>query len=727
MATNEYSFKGAINNFIYALAPAGAIILAAIIGLVIGKKIEHFAEWVPFFTVGFTLAILILSSYIAIPLKFKQSCLLLGWLFIGLLPYGVYKIFQQFHDTIGHGEKLGMDSLILIAAVIVNYRLGASHFMREISQGKRILIYASLLLLTLLAWGGLFQLTNWGTYIKTFAISKLHFYSAFIICFCIAFAYTFNLKKNHLPRSVKIILNSLLALIFLIMSFRYDTLSLVGASFQLHWEYFVGPIRGLRDGGWLLWDIPSQYGFLNIFLASLLPVKSSWQAMYTFQGILLFIAALLAYRVISDSNRNLGRILIAALMTFCAVFFADPELIGPYPYPSSSVVRFFWCYVFIYLLYKYSRDDSFSAKKFLYYGTICWMFSVLWSAESAIYTTVTFYSALFIITLQKLLDKNNHSCRFQLGSFYLLQPIAAMLVVLILISSYYYLQLQHFPDWSMFFMYGLGYAAGFGSFPLSLVGSIWLLISLLIVIVCQIKDLQHSSHSERAVVALVGAAGCLWAISSYYVGRAVPQNITAMLPVITTLTALALNISQKKMVDNAGSYFLNLPIKSVALILMFLIMITVIGNSNFLERIKPFKSFNADMSQLLLPAKSSLQKLTTKLAVPVDDRIAYYGSSAFLPRLKTAGEYTLHDSTWLPAPMQLLELPISHDKKELIVKRFLSRSLKAGYLIHAKGEGALEEASFANWVMVLKQYYSETKLANTQKWYIAHFEPKSQD
>ncbi|MGI9043930.1 MAG: hypothetical protein ACR2GK_07360, partial [Gemmatimonadaceae bacterium] len=50
-----------------------------------------------------------------------------------------------------------------------------------------------------------------------------------------------------------------------------------------HWGFFIGPIEQLRQGGTLLWDTPSQYGFLSILIPALLP-GSAWQSFWFFQS-----------------------------------------------------------------------------------------------------------------------------------------------------------------------------------------------------------------------------------------------------------------------------------------------------------------------------------------------------------------------------------------------------------------------------------------------------------
>ena len=178
--------------------------------------------------------------------------------------------------------------------------------------------------------------------------------------------------------------------IFLLMSFRYDTL-FAGTS-EAHWEYYVGPIRNIKNGSWLLWDTPSQYGFLNILTTALLPITSAWQSLYVLQGVLLFITAILIFMVFLSKDRM--NVLFAFIITISSLFFADPDLIGPYLYPSSSVMRFFWCYALLGFFYLTNHNQRIALKTVVIWGTLLWLMGVLWSSESAIYSTVTFYCGL---------------------------------------------------------------------------------------------------------------------------------------------------------------------------------------------------------------------------------------------------------------------------------------------------------------------------------------------
>jgi len=67
----------------------------------------------------------------------------------------------------------------------------------------------------------------------------------------------------------------------------------MGEEFAHHWSFYTGPAELVRAGGWLLHDVPSQYGFLNIALLAALPGANSFQNLY-------FITALTCSRLSSS-------------------------------------------------------------------------------------------------------------------------------------------------------------------------------------------------------------------------------------------------------------------------------------------------------------------------------------------------------------------------------------------------------------------------------------------
>ncbi|MEJ7640344.1 MAG: hypothetical protein WKF75_20850 [Singulisphaera sp.] len=92
------------------------------------------------------------------------------------------------------------------------------------------------------------------------------------------------------PRSLAFTMGNLLAIAILgLASLRADSLGGTAVMHPFHergmvafhhWGAIVGPAELVRRGGWLLWDVPSQYGFLSALTIAAIPLKSVWQSFY---------------------------------------------------------------------------------------------------------------------------------------------------------------------------------------------------------------------------------------------------------------------------------------------------------------------------------------------------------------------------------------------------------------------------------------------------------------
>ena len=77
------------------------------------------------------------------------------------------------------------------------------------------------------------------------------------------------------------------------VSFRVDPLFTYSG--YAHWSFWVGPALQVRHGGWLLWDVPSQYGYGSILALAAMPLRSIWQSLYVLNGVLNLGSALVVY------------------------------------------------------------------------------------------------------------------------------------------------------------------------------------------------------------------------------------------------------------------------------------------------------------------------------------------------------------------------------------------------------------------------------------------------
>ena len=128
------------------------------------------------------------------------------------------------------------------------------------------------------------------------------------------------------------------------LAFRMDYISVDA----YHPAYFIEVIQGLKYNLKLFYSQPSQYGFLNIFLPSILPMDGLG-SFHVFQGGLLVAATVLTMLSLYCLCKSTSLILFICLAPF-AVMLADLDLIGPNAFPSSSVMRFFPVYLFLTLI-----------------------------------------------------------------------------------------------------------------------------------------------------------------------------------------------------------------------------------------------------------------------------------------------------------------------------------------------------------------------------------------
>ena len=504
----------------------------------------------------------------------------------------------------------------------------------------------------------------------------------------------------------RLYLDAVVIAVFFWISFRHDSLFIPGSEY--HWEYYAGVVQGIRNGGWLLWDTPSQYGFLNVLLASLVPSASAWQSFYIFQGTLLFFVStgiyLAARRYASTSVFQ--RLAVFAIV-FMALFFADPELIGPYPFPSSSVVRFFCVYALVLVTWfipKFGLRQAIAL-------SVVWSLAVIWSAESAIYGTAIF---LFILAalLQTRSTENHHVA---LAGKYVLIAAMCLAMVLVILFAFYFARLGVAPDLLGFFEHAIGYAGGFGYVPFSLSGpgNLLLLVFMGLSILC-IEVIQRGGVAKDGLVApLAAMAGCIWGIATYYIGRPVPQNITAMLPIIAMVVYFSLALSKRA---NMGGY--SLPIKAAALPLFFLILIPLF-NPKWIGNLAQIESFASDVTAKLPKATNELQQLLSQAKPSAGTPIVYYGDDAAPPIF--SGDYArLNETNWLPIPLQLLETPVTEARRRLYLNRYICRNQPSGgILVNRKGDAIA--ARLQGFLHELSRYYDVKEVASGNTYTLYRF------
>ena len=622
------------------------------ITLLFGERHFGLAKWVPYLFIPFPLLIFGFKKIKHFKASFfNQLLILLPLILYILLLFGSIAKIHEFNYFLFLFFALST-SIAIVS--LTQYRLLTA-------------------LVSLISWLTIYPLLNWRLVAGFLEDSPFPYliYACTILVLIGWFLY--NSKETTATNRpiINFFLIVILLSIFFYLSFRTDTLFIPGSEY--HWEYFVGPIRTIRNGGWLLYDAPSQYGFLNILLASLLPIKSSWQSFYIFQSSILFITSsavlLLLFSFVKNSFTSKCLIFFLVLGSF---FFADPAWIGPTPYPSSSVTRFFSCYLLLCLSF---IPNQYPHRVLLI--SLGWLIGALWSAESFLYSTVIYF---FYIAADLFYCNSFEGIKLTLIR-YSIYPTTLLITTLLIITTYYKIELGHLPNFFFFFDYAIGYASGYGYVPFQLngPGNIMLLIFLGLSFLTLVSIREPANGTMTGSLACT--AGCVWAIGSYYLGRPVPQNITAMFPLLTTCVLIGLLHSKKVHSNKAHG-----PLSAAALPLLFLILSTFYISS-FWEKSVTFESVHEDISKKLFHKSDELSKAIMQIDPDGIIPRVYLGDSAVSPILNT----DLSEITWLPTPLQLVNPPITINRRTQILNRFLCSTPQSKViLIHQLGSVSSE-------------------------------------
>jgi hypothetical protein len=214
---------------------------------------------------------------------------------------------------------------------------------------------------------------------------------------------------------------------------------------------------------------------------------------------------------------------------------------------------------------------------------------------------------------------------------------------------------------------------------------------------------------------LIAAMGCVLAISTYYIGRAVPNNVVAEYPLLVLsflITFKATTMGAKATPSQSAIAF---PILVVAIISPF-------WNAGF-----PLAATNLLMPQeevvsKLPQASDELISLLASAELTPDKPVVYYGNSAHMPTIvDEKGNVQTFEKSWLPNPLQLLEVPIPPRQRDLIIKRFLDKQRGGGYLVWKKGEAA---DRFSEWLSIFQSNFSIRQKWESDNYEIILFDQK---
>jgi hypothetical protein len=517
-------------------------------------------------------------------------------------------------------------------------------------------------------------------WLDSFDLELLHLGHKFVV-FCLVTILSaawirYGHKLQKIPRFLEWTLIAIFAGLFLLCATRPEI------DFH-HWSFFLGPIQLLKQGHWLLWDVPCQYGFLNVLLASILPFESPLSSLYVLNATTLFATACLSFYLLHSNKRNLSSLVFAGITVFIVTFLFPgwiQELRGPTPYPSFAALRYVWCYVLTFNCVRMLQArDGISSNRHLYIGTLVWTVALFWSIESAIYASCIWLPFCAIVWWGRLEGKNYnffHRSVLILRNFFLagLMPLATVMAIAI----YYIVRLGHGPDWYGYIEYALAYASGFGSQLIEYHGAVWTLLFILSLFTAMaLFAVRRKSFLEFAVA--TSLIGLIWGTGTYFVSRSHDNTLANLAPV--TVFALSIALILAKRFEELEIPTWRLTIQSVISAIFIVASVATLGNEkNFNTFTKSvWKSRTLENLHQELPAFSSevIQSMVSAGYNP-DAPVIFLGNTLF----PSWGDEKYFYNLWLPVAPNAEFVLLTRERQKTYIQRFLElSSVPEGWIV----------------------------------------------
>jgi hypothetical protein len=447
-----------------------------------------------------------------------------------------------------------------------------------------------------------------------------------------------------------------------------------------HWGFYAGSAELVRQGGWLLWDVPSQYGFLDELVIALLPLPI-WESLYLLNALFNFALACLVFCAFRRREGGLFNLLLAAGLVLALVFLRTgvaPSGLGPEIYPSTGGLRFLWLVAVMWVVFLTARREAVRRRTMLVAGTVLWLIGFLWSSESAIYCSVVWLPAYVLFTLT---DSPQEPLRLVA---WLALPAAALAAAGLLVVAWYAVELGHLPDAVGFVEFGLRYQAGVVP-PLPVPGAVWVpFLSLAITVIAALQALSGRGRDRATAIALMALAASVWAAASYLMAREHPNNVWNVAGVLGVALALTFRLRFGMAGFVRG---IDLPLRFAAAPLLVFLLIGGAGDHFGMANALRLPVRDAANVESRLPrADPSLRALLVEAGVRPDDPIVYL-SPGMLSTLMPATDGLVGSRAWLPAaPLGELDI-LPPARRVVYIDRFLRDPAEphSGWLVAPAG------------------------------------------
>jgi hypothetical protein len=599
---------------------------------------------------------------------------------------------------------------------------------KQTSWERTSLTGISLLVVITLSWIVATKYIWWASY-QDFILGANSSFIIFIIALLavVVTVYDATPIPGEVRREPLRLVGNVLAILFIAMAcVRTDHIFGLGEVF--HWMSFTGPAESVRQGGWLLWDVPSHYGFLSVLTLAWLPTRTAWQSVFMLNALLNFLIALMIFFLFRALRPGLLNLFFALIITLAAVFFRSGlavYFLGPNNLPNIGGLRFFWCFALVAVLfweYRWGNRDTRPHRIVLWAGCVIWLIGTLWSVESAVYCSVIWLPAFALLVWQGSsasgYGKATFGNRLRSGGRWVLLPPALLLGAVILITAYYLARLGHAPDWRSYVEYARAYSGGFMAMPINPGGEVWVLVLVFCAFATTAVYFFLSASRDNAILPLIlGTGGGLWATGSYFVSRSHPNNAHNLSIIFCAAIGLTLYLLTRERQQTVWA----LLVKSALAPVLTIVLVADFANKEALKDyiMAPQASY-VKIERLVPVSDTALDDLMNSAHVTPEDPIVYVGQSdllVFTGWTYAAGgkqeKFSAYKS-WLPIPLYSF-VPLNDERRNVYLSRFTTRTHMSGWLIEHKYP--LPNDPVYPWFSeYIKVHYSRGRTFESENW-----------
>lgn len=456
-----------------------------------------------------------------------------------------------------------------------------------------------------------------------------------------------------------------------------------------HQSYFIGPAALVRAGHWLLWDVPSQYGFGSVLATASFFGKTTYDKFFFLTDVIVAAEAAMLFLLTWWGRRDLLGFAFALILS-ASVFYSSQgqyHYFGATLYPQQGF-RVLWpmaCMFFSYAAYRW-REHPGTRRAMVFLGYASWLAGCLWSAEVGVWSTLPWGGwALAVIVIAAM--KRGARGAIDAGVRVLVPFVALLAAAAAAIVAVYSVRLHHAPDLRSVLEFVAIYGgASRSNVPFNPLGGMWLLLLSLAAVGSALVYIARRNGVETLSATLPSWLG-LWGVCLYFVGETFENHVASIVPVLATAAMVMWCASGKE--RNTEWFSIRL-----AFIPIFVLIIAYnVGTLSYLQaaRFASPSSLSA-FSQTLPPIDGELAAIERKANIRPSDRVVYPDSPNWA-KLST-GEILMLDRdadgriferfSWLPlspAGMDNTMLTLSLERQGKYLRRALDVGPGSGWLI----------------------------------------------